>query len=192
MAAILQGTDSIYETDNFLPLIELGERAERPPLRPGRGHRPRAAHPRRPLARHVVPDRRRRRALQRGPRLRPAPHHAPGDPAGPPDRDRAGLPAALRRRRARADGRRLPRAGRARRHRSTCGSRARRRRSARRSSRARASSRSTSRARRPPAPRASARPRPSSSTTPTASRSTSRSSSPPSRGSGSTRRASRT
>ena len=43
--------------------------------------------------------------VQRGPRLRPAPADAAGDPPGPPDRHRAGLPAALRRRRARADGR---------------------------------------------------------------------------------------
>ena len=50
--------------------------------------RARAAHPRRPLARDDVPDRRRRRALQRGPRLHPAPRHAPRDPAGPPDRHR--------------------------------------------------------------------------------------------------------
>ena len=32
---------------------------------------------RRPSARHVVPDRRRRAAVERGPRLRAAPHHAP-------------------------------------------------------------------------------------------------------------------
>ena len=45
-----------------------------------------------------VPDRRRRRALQRGPRLRPAPGHAPGDPAGPPPRasSRGFLPALRR------------------------------------------------------------------------------------------------
>ena len=113
MAAIQQGTDSVFETDHFKPLIELGEQLSGRTLPPGRRHRPRAAHPRRPLARHVVPDRRRRRALQRGPRLRPAPDHAPRDPAGPPDRHRARLPAALRRRRARAHGRRLPRAARA-------------------------------------------------------------------------------
>ena len=60
-----------------------------------------------------VPHRRRRRAVQRGPRLHPAPRHAPRDAAGPPHRDRAGLPAAVRRRRHRHDGRRLPRAARA-------------------------------------------------------------------------------
>ena len=67
--------------------------------------RPRAADPGRPRARDDVPDRRRRRALQRGPRLRPAAPDAPRDPAGPPRRHRAGLPAAVRRRRDRHDGR---------------------------------------------------------------------------------------
>ena len=171
-AMLQQGTDSIYETDNFRAADPARRAAQRPHLPPGRRHRPRAAHPRRPLARDVVPDRRRRRAVERGPRLRPPPHHAPRDPAGPPDRHRARLHAALRGRRAGAHGLRLPRARSSRPRRSTCGSRARRRRSARRSSRARASSTSTSRARRTAAPRASARPRPSSSTTPTASRST--------------------
>ena len=52
-----------------------------------------------------LPDRRRRRALERGPRLRAAPADAAGDRAGPADRDRGALPAPLRRRRARADGR---------------------------------------------------------------------------------------
>ena len=47
-----------------------------------RGH-PRPADPRRPLARHDLPHRRRRRALQRGPRLHPAPGHAARHPAGP-------------------------------------------------------------------------------------------------------------
>ena len=53
-----------------------------------RGH-PRPADPRRPLARDDLPHRRRRRALQRGPRLHPAPGHAPRDPAGPRARTRA-------------------------------------------------------------------------------------------------------
>ena len=58
--------------------------------------RPRAARARRPHARDVVPDRRRRRPVQRGPRLRAAPPDAARDRPGPPDRHRAGLPAALR------------------------------------------------------------------------------------------------
>ena len=84
-----QDTDSVYETDNFWPLIELGEQLSGRTYGQDVGHRPRAAHPRRPHARDVVPDRRRRRALQRGPRLRAAPPDAAGDPAGPADRDRA-------------------------------------------------------------------------------------------------------
>ena len=75
-----------------------------------RARRARAAHPRRPLARADLPHRRRRRAVQRGPRLHPAPDHAPRDPAGPPDRHRARLSAAVRRRGHRDHGRRLPRA----------------------------------------------------------------------------------
>ena len=58
--------------------------ALRPRWRRGRPvGRPRAAHPRRPCPRHVVSDRRRRRPVQRGSRLCPAPAHPPRDPAGP-------------------------------------------------------------------------------------------------------------
>ena len=101
LAAIMQGTTSVFETDQIRPLITLGEELSGSTLRRDRGRRPRAADPRRPHARHVVPDRRRRRALQRGPRLRAAPADAPRDRAGPADRHRGRLPAALRRRRAR-------------------------------------------------------------------------------------------
>ena len=87
--------------------------AVRSHVRRGGGDRPGAADPRRPLARHVVPGRRRRRAVQRGPRLRAAPADAPRDRAGAPDRHRAGVPAALRGCGARADGLRLPGAARA-------------------------------------------------------------------------------
>ena len=82
-------------------------------LRRRRGHRPRAAHPRRPHARDELPRRRRRRADQRGPRLRAAQGHAPRDPPGPPHRHRGRLPAALRRAGARPDGPRVPGADRA-------------------------------------------------------------------------------
>ena len=52
-------------------------------------------------ARATVPARRRRRPVQRGPRLHPAPHHAPRDPAGSRARHRRALPPeALRARRA--------------------------------------------------------------------------------------------
>ena len=61
LAAILQGVDSIFDTDQFTPLIALGE--ELSGKRYGaRRLRPRAARARRPHARDVVPDRRRRRA----------------------------------------------------------------------------------------------------------------------------------
>ena len=55
-----------------------------------RRHHPCDADPGRPLARHRRPDRRRSGAVERGPRLRAAADHAPGDPAGP--RDRSGEP----------------------------------------------------------------------------------------------------
>ena len=114
MAAILQDVPSVFETDQFAPLIALGEELS------GRSHGEDfptdagAAHPRRPHARGDVPDRRRRRALQRGPRLRAAARDAPRDPAGPPAR--ASSPGFLPRYaevRARADGPRLPGAARA-------------------------------------------------------------------------------
>ena len=106
--------------------------------RPGLPDHAGAAHPRRPFARDDVPDRRRRRALQRGPRLHPAPRACGGRSS------RGGCWASSRRscRRyaevvTRADGPRLPGADRASATRSTAGWRPRRRASAARSSRAR-------------------------------------------------------
>ena len=83
MAAIQQNVPSVYETDQFRPLIELGEELSGRRMAESHEVDPRPAHPGRPLARHDLPHRRRRRALQRGPRLHPAPRHAPRDPAGP-------------------------------------------------------------------------------------------------------------
>ena len=101
--------------------VRAADRARRAALGQARGllarGRPRAAGAGRPHARDVVPDRRRRGAVQRGPRLRAAPADAARDRPGPPDRHRAGLPAALRGGRARDDGRALRRAARAGRHR---------------------------------------------------------------------------
>ncbi len=77
-AAILQGVHDNYDTDTFRALIlasaEATGQAGRPvPDQPPRGGRP--------PAQRVVPDRRRRAAVQRGPRLRAAPDHAPRDAA---------------------------------------------------------------------------------------------------------------
>ena len=83
MAAILQGVGSVFETDVFRPLIELAEELSgRSYGDDARDHAGDADH-RRPLARDDLPDRRRRGAVQRGARLRPAAGHAPRDPAGP-------------------------------------------------------------------------------------------------------------
>ena len=82
MAAILQGKQSVFETDQFQPLIELGEELSGRRYGADFNDRPRAADPRRSLPRDDLPDRRRRRALQRGPRLCAAPRDAPRDPAG--------------------------------------------------------------------------------------------------------------
>ena len=98
LASILQDKPTVFETDQFAPLIALGEELSRPALRAGLPDRPRAADPRRPRPRDDVPDRRRRRALQRGPRLRAAADHAPRDPAGRHALELdPGLPEPLRR-----------------------------------------------------------------------------------------------
>jgi alanyl-tRNA synthetase len=99
LAAILQDVPSVYETDHFRPIVALGDHAC-------------AADPRGPRTRDGVPPGRRRRAVERGPRLRPAPDHAAGDPAGPRARDRRPVPARAVRARRRDDGRRLRRAAR--------------------------------------------------------------------------------
>ena len=91
VAAVMQGVHSNYDIDLFNSL-DPGRR---------RGHRRdgsgivEPARDRRPHPRLHVPDHRRRRALERGPRLRPAAHHPPRHPprlqAGP---DSAVLPQA--------------------------------------------------------------------------------------------------
>ena len=185
-----RASTSVFETDQFMPLIALGEQLSGKRVGLQRRRRPRAARARRPHARDVVPDRRRRRAVQRGPRLRAAPPDAARDRAGPPDRHRAGLPAALRAGRARDDGHAYPelleqarhdrhvaahRGGGVQPHARAGPEDARRR--------DRAGEAATAR-------RASAPTRRSSCTTRSASRSTSRSSWPPSAASASTSRAS--
>ena len=141
MAAILQDVPSVFENDQFRPLVELGEELS------GRRYGSDFATTRalRVLADHsramTLPDRRRRRAVERGPRLHPAAGDAPRDPAGPLDRPRVAVPRPVRGPRDRGHGRRLPGAARRARRRSTSGSRPRRRASAARSSRARGCSR---------------------------------------------------
>ena len=74
MAAILQGVKSNYDTDLMRgphPGRRLADRR-----RPGRAAAGEPPHHRRPPAGLRVPDRRRRRPVQRGARLRAAAHHA--------------------------------------------------------------------------------------------------------------------
>ena len=90
MAALQQGATSVFETDNFRPLRRSSARSSA-----ARATAPTSATDRalRILADHSrgmsFLRRRRRRALQREPRLRAAADHAPGDRPGPADRDRA-------------------------------------------------------------------------------------------------------
>ena len=102
MAAILQDVDSVFETDVLRPLVELAEELSGRSYADGgattRAMRILADHSRG----HRRADRRRGRSLQRGPRLRAAADHAPGDPAGPRDRARGAVHGALRRPLARA------------------------------------------------------------------------------------------
>ncbi len=75
MACILQGVDSVFETDLFRHLIDATASA----LGAGPAGADRRLVPGhcRPSALFDLPDRRRRAALKRGPRLCAPPHHAP-------------------------------------------------------------------------------------------------------------------
>ena len=75
IAAVLQGTHDNYDIDLFRALIAADRRPDR--RRSRRAAEGLAPRHRRPSARLVLPDRRRRAAVERGPRLRAAPHHAP-------------------------------------------------------------------------------------------------------------------
>ena len=74
IAAVLQGTHDNYEIDLFGAIITHGRRSHRRRCRRAAGGL--APRHRRSPARDLVPDRRRRAALERGPRLRAPPHHA--------------------------------------------------------------------------------------------------------------------
>ena len=94
MASILQGVDNLYEIDEVRPLLD--KACELTGKRYGASHthnaarvaprRRAAARHRRPRAHLADADRRRRDPVQRGPRLRAAPHPAPGDPGDAPAR----------------------------------------------------------------------------------------------------------
>ena len=75
IAAVLQGTHDNYDTDLFTALIRASPK--RPASMPTARRTAVAPRHRRSSARVVLPDRRRRAALERGPRLCAAPHHAP-------------------------------------------------------------------------------------------------------------------
>ena len=75
IAAILQGKHDNYDIDIFRALILAERRGHR--AGPGRSVPGQPSGDRRPSAQHGIPDRRRRAAVERGPRLCAAPHHAP-------------------------------------------------------------------------------------------------------------------
>ena len=106
--AVLNGSPSLYDADTLAALVDeaqsvTGHRLGR--VRPGR-HRP-AAHGR-PRPHDDVPGGRRGHPVQRGPRLRAAPHHPPGHPLRLPAGRRAAGAAAHGRAHDRGDGRGLP------------------------------------------------------------------------------------
>ena len=93
IAAVLQGKHDNYDIDLFRALIRAI--AEMSKVLPEGAQNGRAPGHRRPSARGGVSDRRRRAAVERGPRLRAAPHHAPRHaPRRPVGRARAADPEA--------------------------------------------------------------------------------------------------
>ena len=83
IAAVLQGVHDNYDIDLFRTLIAASvdaDRRRRPRATHGPSHRVIADH----LRSSQLPDRRRRHALERGPRLRAAPDHAPRHAPRPP------------------------------------------------------------------------------------------------------------
>ena len=81
---------SVWDIDVFRPLIAAAERVTGVDVRHVPGHRARrvAAHPRRARSHDDLPRRRRRRAVERGARLRAAAHHPPRGAARVPARRR--------------------------------------------------------------------------------------------------------
>ena len=95
-AAILQDVMSVYDTDGYRQIMDWIA-AESGVAYGDSPAATKAPHPRRPRPRHDVPRGRRRHAVQRGSRLRAAPHHPPSCPAGAVDRARGRLAAGRRR-----------------------------------------------------------------------------------------------
>ena len=113
ISAVLQGTHDNYETDLFRALIAASEDATGVAAN-GRAQGLASRH-RRPPARDELPDRGRRAAAQRGPRLRAAPDHAPRHAACASARRQGPADVPARAGAGAADGRDLSRACRARR-----------------------------------------------------------------------------
>jgi alanyl-tRNA synthetase len=107
LAAIMQNTTSVFETDQLRPLIDLAEELSgkryETDFPTDRAMRILADH-----SRGCASDRRRGRALQRGARLRAPPPDPQSDRAGPPDRHRGRVPAPLPADRLRDHGLRVP------------------------------------------------------------------------------------
>ena len=109
---ILQGRDSVFDTDLFAPIIEAAAATCGVRLR-GRGaHRRGAAADGRPRAGHVDAGGRRRAAGQRGPGLRAAPRRPAGGAGGAPSGGRGARDPGARRRGHRRARRGLAGAGR--------------------------------------------------------------------------------
>ncbi len=110
--ALLQGVDSVWETDLMLPLIETAQSRHGQVVPCRQLRRPRQLrHAGARRTRSLVDDARQRRRLplERGSRVRAAPHHPPCGPLCVPARHRAAGDAAARRDGDRRDGQRLSR-----------------------------------------------------------------------------------
>ena len=109
LAAIVQDVPnrSVYETDGYQAIMDWVAAESGVAFGDSRRGDEGASRPRRPRPRDDVPRRRRRHAVERGPRLRAPPDHPPRRPAGADDRP--GRALADQRRRRRADGRRRSR-----------------------------------------------------------------------------------
>ncbi len=104
-ARILQQVESVYDTDGYQEIMGWIAGAVRGRVRRERAGDEGAPDPRRPRARDDVPGRGRRRAVERGARLRHAPRRQEGDSPGGEDRARTAVPERARGRGRRADGR---------------------------------------------------------------------------------------